>query len=111
MRRPTINDIARLAGVSKKTVSRVINDSLSVGAATRQKIQAIIAQQGYIPDPQARALSLGRPYLVGLAVDDPAPVGLAEFQLGLLEGLEDAGLELLVRRITTARDGWQEGLA
>ena len=65
-RRPTINDIARLAGVSKKTVSRVINDEIPVKAETRAHIQAIIARTGYVPDPHARALAFGRPCLIGL---------------------------------------------
>ena len=57
-RRATINDIARLANVSKKTVSRVINQSPFVKEATRAKIDAVIQQIGYAPDPQARGLAL-----------------------------------------------------
>ena len=56
---PTINDVARLAGVSKKTVSRVINRSALLNDATRQKIEAVIAELGYVPNPQARALAHG----------------------------------------------------
>jgi LacI family transcriptional regulator len=56
-RNPTINDIARLAGVSKKTVSRVINESPSVRADTRQRVSEIIRKLGFVPDPQARGLA------------------------------------------------------
>ena len=58
--RLTITDIARLAGVSKKTVSRVINREPYVNKATRERIEGIIAEHGYQPDPQARGLALDR---------------------------------------------------
>jgi LacI family transcriptional regulator len=60
MAKPTINDVARLAGVSKKTVSRVINQSPLLNEATRAKVEQVIAEIGYAPDPQARALALRR---------------------------------------------------
>lgn len=60
MAKPTINDVARLAGVSKKTVSRVINQSPLLSADTRAKVEAIIAEIGYAPDPGARALAMRR---------------------------------------------------
>ena len=65
-RKATINDIARLANVSKKTVSRVINQSPFVKDATRAKIDAVIQQIGYAPDPQARGLAFRRSFLIGL---------------------------------------------
>ena len=64
--RATINDIARLAGVSKKTVSRVINQSPFVKGETRARIDAVIQQIGYTPDPQARGLAFRRSFLIGL---------------------------------------------
>ena len=51
-KRPTINDIARMAGVSKKTVSRVINDSPLVRGETREAVKAVILETGFAPDPQ-----------------------------------------------------------
>jgi LacI family transcriptional regulator len=59
-KKPTINDVARLAGVSKKTVSRVINESPLVRAETRDKVNAVIAEVGFSPDPLARSLGLRR---------------------------------------------------
>jgi len=47
--KPTINDVARLSGVSKKTVSRVINRSPLLNQATREKVEAVIAELGYVP--------------------------------------------------------------
>ena len=51
-RKPTIQDVAELQ-VSQKTVSRIINNSPSVNAATRDAIQSLIREIGYRPDPQA----------------------------------------------------------
>ena len=94
-KRPTINDVARLAAVSKKTVSRVINDSPFVRPATREKIAAIIAELGFVPDPQARALAVRRSNVIGLVYVPPAPGALID---GVLEGLKGSGCELVLRR-------------
>src|SRR5689334_18808593 len=70
-RRATINDVARLADVSKKTVSRVINQSPFVKEETRAKVNAVIAQTGFSPDPQARGLAFRRAFLIGMIYDNP----------------------------------------
>jgi LacI family transcriptional regulator len=95
-RRMTINDVARLAGVSKKTVSRVINDSPSVNAATRERVQAVMAEVDYEPDPQARGLAFRRSFLIGLVYDNPNPQYVVNMQLGLLDGMRGSGFELVV---------------
>jgi len=95
-RRPTINDIARLAGVSKKTVSRVINASPFVRSDTRERIEAVIAELGYAPDPQARGLAYGHSFLIGLVYDNPNPQYVVNMQLGLLDGMRGSGFELVV---------------
>lgn len=95
-RRPTINDVADLAGVSKKTVSRVINVSPLVNKSTRDGIQLIIDEIGYRPDPQARGLAFRRSYLVGLIYDNPNPQYVVNVQLGILDGLRGTGFELVV---------------
>lgn len=95
-RNPTINDVADLAGVSKKTVSRVINASPLVNKATRDSIQLVIDEIGYRPDPQARGLAFRRSYLVGLIYDNPNPQYVVNVQLGILDGLRGTGFELVV---------------
>src|SRR6201991_2283539 len=95
-KRPTINDIARLAGVSKKTVSRVINESPYVQKETRERIEAVIKQTGYVPDPQARGLAFRRSFLIGLVYDNPNPQYVVNMQLGLLDGMKGSGFELVV---------------
>ena len=52
-----MSDIARLAGVSPMTVSRVVNGDARVRAATREKVEAVIRETGYVPDPAARILA------------------------------------------------------
>jgi DNA-binding LacI/PurR family transcriptional regulator len=58
--RPNIKDVAERSGVSYKTVSRVINRHPDVNAATRQRVEAAVAELGYQPDPVARSLRRGR---------------------------------------------------
>jgi LacI family transcriptional regulator len=95
-RRPTINDIARLAQVSKKTVSRVINKSPFVKEETRQKVEAIIERFGYAPDAQARGLAFRRSFLIGLIYDNPNPQYVIDMQQGILNAVREPGYELVV---------------
>lgn len=97
--RATINDIARIAKVSKKTVSRVINESPLVKPRTRHLVKAIIAELGFTPDPQARALALRRSFLVGLVYDNPSPQYVVNMQRGILDGLEDTDFQLVLRPV------------
>lgn len=93
----TITDIARLSGVSKKTVSRVINRSGLVKDETRDKIMKVVEEHGYTPDPQARALALRRSQLVALISDQPNPQYVVDMQLGILEGLAPTHYQLVIR--------------
>ncbi len=92
----TINDIARIAGVSKKTVSRVINQSPFVKADTREKVEAVIAEHGFSPDPQARGLAFRRSFLIGMIYDNPSPNYVVNMQQGILDAVRGSGLELVV---------------
>ncbi len=92
----TINDIARLASVSKKTVSRVINESPLVREETRDKVKAIIKEYGYIPDPQARALAFRRSFLIGMIYDNPSPQYVVNMQRGILDALQDTNFQLVL---------------
>jgi LacI family transcriptional regulator len=95
-RKATINDIARLAGVSKKTVSRVLNDSPFVQKDTRERVKAIMEETGYAPDPQARGLAFRRSFLIGLIYDNPNSQYVVNMQLGLLDAMRGSGFELVV---------------
>ena len=96
---PTINDVARLSGVSKKTVSRVINRSALLSEDTRTKVEAVIAQLGYVPNPQARALALRRNFLHGLLHDNPNAQTVLNFQEGVLDAIRDTEFALAVRPV------------
>ncbi len=65
-RAATIFDVARLAGVSHQTVSRVLNDLPNVRPATRERVEQAIRQLRYIPSPAARALVTRRSRTIGL---------------------------------------------
>lgn len=96
---PTINDVARAAGVSKKTVSRVINRSALLKQDTRKKVEAVIAELGYVPNPQARALALRRNFLLGLLHDNPNAQTVLNFQEGVLDAIRDTEFALVVRPV------------
>ncbi len=95
----TINDVAEKAGVSKKTVSRVINRSPLLNDATREKVEKVIAELGYVPNPQARALALRRNFLIGLVHDNPNAQTVLTVQQGMLEAIRDSEFALVLRSI------------
>ncbi len=96
---PTINDVARLSGVSKKTVSRVINRSALLNEETRRKVEAVISDLGYVPNPQARALALRRNFLIGLIHDNPNAQMVLGVQEGILEAIRESAYALVVRPV------------
>lgn len=65
-RETSMEDVARVAGVSAQTVSRVVRNKGYVGAATREKVQAAMAELGYRPNSAARALRSGRFHAIGV---------------------------------------------
>ena len=89
MKRPTIADIARRAGVSKGAVSYALNGQPGVSEATRAKILAIADEIGFNPNSAARALSGARARAVGLTICRPARIlGLEPWFMGLISGFE-----------------------
>src|SRR6476661_8609765 len=97
--RSTINDVARLAGVSKKTVSRVINRSPLLNDETRERVEKVIRDLGYVPNPQARALALRTNFLIGLVHDNPNAQMVLNVQQGILEALQGTDFAMLVRPV------------
>lgn len=68
MSKLTLKEIAKLAGVSRSTVSRVVNNHPKVSAEVRQRVMKIIAETGYQPDPAARSLVMQRSGIIGLVI-------------------------------------------
>lgn len=68
MSKLTLEEIAKLAGASRSTVSRVVNNQASVKPAVRERILQVIAETGYQPDPAARSLAGHRSGIIGLVV-------------------------------------------
>jgi DNA-binding LacI/PurR family transcriptional regulator len=84
--RPVMADVARLAGVSHQTVSRVLNDHPNVRAQTRQHVLAAIAALGYRRNAAARTLVTGRTNTIGVISFDTTLYGPAS----MLYGIEQA---------------------
>ncbi len=102
MSKSTINDVARLAGVSIKTVSRVVNREAGVRDATREKVEKAIAELNYWPNQSARDLAASKAHLICLVYDDPSAYRLPSagyiirLQEGVLRVCRSHGYELLI---------------
>ncbi|BBA44851.1 LacI family DNA-binding transcriptional regulator [Burkholderia contaminans] len=90
-----MSDVARLAGVSKMTVSRVLAGH-SVAAETRARVCAAIDQLGYVADAAAGALSSGRSEFVAVLVPSLSSSNFSDTVRGLTDALEPEGLQLLL---------------
>jgi LacI family transcriptional regulator len=107
----TIVDIARQAGVSIKTVSRVVNREDGVGPEARARIEDLIARLGYRPNVAARLLSSRRSYLVGVIfMRMGAYHYIGEVQAGAMRACRRAGYQLVVEQVGEGADGTRETL-
>jgi len=91
----TMQDVAHRAGVSLKTVSRVVNNEPFVQAETRERVQQAIEALNFRPNLNARGLAGDRSYLIGLFYDQPGDY-LAEFQAGVAGRCREVGFHLMV---------------
>ena len=90
LRGANIFDVARLAGVSHQTVSRVLNDVPGVRPATRLRVEQAITQLRYSPSPAARALVTRRTRMIGLIAPSTADYGPSSIALHFNEAARDA---------------------
>lgn len=100
----TIQDIARLAGVSKATVSRVLNHKPDVDPATRERILKIMEEQGFVPSITAAGLAGGRPRMIGVLVPSLTWPFIPEIVQGVAEFVERSSYELILYSISHVRD-------
>ncbi|WP_346837643.1 LacI family DNA-binding transcriptional regulator [Microbulbifer sp. SAOS-129_SWC] len=101
---PTISDVARAAGVSPMTVSRVINAENNVRAKTRESVQAAIETLGYTPNRAARSLASADQIIIGLLYSNPSAAYLSELLVGGLEQASRHNAQLVVEKCDSERD-------
>ncbi|WP_411119175.1 LacI family DNA-binding transcriptional regulator [Streptomyces sp. 058-1L] len=99
--RPTLEEVAARAGVGRGTASRVINGSPRVSEATREAVQAAVAELGYVPNRAARALAGNRTDAIALVVPEPETRFFAEpyfsaIVRGVGAALADTEMQLLL---------------
>ncbi len=98
----TIGDVARLAGVGRGTVSRVLNDRANVDPATRERVLAAIRELDFVPSRTARRLSLRRTQTVAVIIPYLARPSAVERFRGIEEALSDVSYDPIVFNIETA---------
>ncbi len=101
----TITDVAERAGVSMKTVSRVLNNEPNVAAKTRSRVKAIAAELRYSPNLAARGLATSKSYLIALIYDNPSPNYISHIQRGAIHACREFGYHLVVEPMSLADAG------
>ncbi len=95
-RKPTLNDVAALAGVSNATVSNAINGTKHVGDDVRAKIDQAIAALDYIPNSLAKSLKMNESRLIGLMIWDILNPGFPPIVRGIEDTLRKNGFNVLL---------------
>jgi len=108
MRRTTISDVAREAGVSTKTVSRVFNNEPNVTEAVRKRVRETAETLNYHPNVLAQALVRRRSHLIGLVYENPSPSYVVELQMGVLDRLKDERYRLVVIPVSSVAERERE---
>ena len=98
----TVHDVARVAGVSAMTVSRVINGRDNVSDATRGRVNAALEALKYQPNLAARAARTGT-LRIGLLYSNPSAAFLSEFLVGAMDQCSQSGCQLILERCDDLR--------
>lgn len=106
-----LKDVAAKAGVSVKTVSNVVNGYPFVSAATRQRVQAAVAELDYRPNTSARQLRTGRSGLIALSVPEVAAPYFAELASHIVDAAEQRGWTVLIDKTGGQRSHEQLAVA
>jgi DNA-binding LacI/PurR family transcriptional regulator len=96
-RRPTIQDVAKAAGVSTATVSHALTLRRPVDPATRDRVLTAARDLGYVPDPAAQRLRTGRPAAIALLSAMPAAVAAGQSRLGFMMEIAAAAAEVALQ--------------
>lgn len=94
--RVTATDVAKLAGVSQMTVSRVINNDSQVREKTRAKVESAINQLGYEPNKAARSLVNANPISIGLLYSNPNSTFLSKMMIGVLDRARQSDTNVMI---------------
>ena len=95
--RVTIKDVSREAGVSIKTVSRVLNNERYVGQETRERVRAAVSALNFRPSAAARSLAGKRSYQIALICDNPSPYYVYEMQSGIRDRCVVDGVRMIAQ--------------
>ena len=95
----TIRDIAKLAGVSTATISRVLNNKPDVDPATRERVLRIVEEQQFVPSITASGLPNGRSRLIGVLIPDLTWPLIPELMRGIGEVVGSTSYELILYSI------------
>lgn len=96
-----MQDVAQYAGVSLKSVSRVVNREPHVSAKLRAKVEDAIAALAYVPDVAARSLAGSRTFIIGLLFDNPSPNYTMKVQAGVYRACTEHGYHLRIDNINS----------
>jgi DNA-binding LacI/PurR family transcriptional regulator len=107
----TMEDVARLAGVSKMTVSNVVNNRDGVGDLVRQRVMEAIRQSGYRVNVSARTLKSGRTGVIGLAVPDIAFPYFGHLAAHVIEAARRQGFHVAIEQTGAAAAGEADAIA
>ena len=100
----TMHDVARLAGVSIKTVSNVINGYPHIRPATKQRVEDAIEQLGYHPNPTARSLRSGRTGMISLVIPELRNAYFAELADSVMRAAAEHDLSVLIEQFADSRE-------
>lgn len=107
----TINDVAKQAGVSIKTVSRVMNNEPSVRQPTREKVMAAVNELNYQPNLAARNLAGTKAYSIAFIYDNPNAYYVIDMQNGILAACKKQGFELLIHPCSSKSENLLEEIS
>ncbi len=102
VRAPSIRDVARLAGVSYQTVSRVLNNSESLRPSTKERVLQVIDQIGYRPNAAARALVTSKSRTIGVLTSQTPHYGSATSLYAIEEAAREAGYVISQTSLATS---------
>jgi LacI family transcriptional regulator len=102
--RVTISDVSRAAGVSVKTVSRVLNNERYVSTDTRERVEKAISELRFRPSLAARSLAGRRSFQVALICDNPSPYFVYSVQAGVKERCAEENVRMIAQPYSMGSD-------